>query len=293
MKQIKKVPDEQDILEVITDGVCVRVFNGEDESLNKKPLLYDKYNGLLTSFSPNAIGGLYIQTEILDKVPIFGFTNTNKEIKIMKNYGNPDNPFSSNLTKMYRKYIPLHEDRKVDKVYVVNHHQNDMRLIRINHKGKLTIWQLTIMNQDKNYFLTIETQYKALCYKSDESIVCPFFSRNESMTEFIQQVVRATGPTTDFKQLPKNMEELAVIERSPKSYSEKIGEVLFYNKGENFGLIDTGTNHALVRSNQVKREPMRYLLKGELVQYRELVVPTESPFRTIPFEAVGVQPIAA
>jgi hypothetical protein len=178
---------------------------------------------------------------------------------------------------------------------------NSIRILQFGEKGKVTIWEISIVSQAGNFFLAVSSfDVRVYTAQGGRALHIQGFSKPwREMSDFIMAVARAEyDPAT---LLPLSCYTEAQKENS-KGLAPHTGRVLWWSMAQGFGSIVINNHHGesvMARvhwqnlDQQLVRKDSRlaHLVAGEIVSYTALNEPENTKGRgtTFQVEAVGVR----
>ncbi len=179
-----------------------------------------------------------------------------------------------------------------DCIYYTPDSQNNIRVLRLKLDGSFTIWEVAVISQEGDFFLTVQRSYEAQCYWNAEtrSMICPRFQNNlndwPSLVELLKQ-----GVNNDLLPIFRDDETTEEMQALPDAGQ---GRVMWWSSYKGIGAIDTLKGVARVHWRGAAlqgRRHLRYLVPGELVSYESLGEPFGNT--RFKFEARGVKLVEA
>lgn len=177
----------------------------------------------------------------------------------------------------------------LDGAHHTEYPHNNTRLLRIYKNGHVELWEISIIAQNNNFFLTIEKVYDVRCYNNNGKLDCPRFSKWPQMLNLLLSslLIKNLSPISEYRE-----EKMVRSGELPKG----VGHVQWWNIAQGFGAIITPNGPARVHwSNIFPSNGDRFvsLNTGERVSYRKLIAPNQTKARSTNFrlEAVGVNAI--
>lgn len=254
-------------------GVTVRVIHrGYDGT--EIPVADDGYLGRLTTHALE----LHIRVEQGYRIDAF-LVDGNKNVVAKKNL--IEQPGSN---KLYELTIPVHQ-KGTQSGFYVTYPTNNLRLAEQKETGTVQLWEIAVISQNGDFFLTIQPTYRVECYRHGNIIVYPYFEKWLQMNDYLVSLLPSTvqpGPLDDYKVEPP---------LSTNGYTDNEAIVQWFNDAQGLGALVTNKGVARVHWGQVpKRGRRAYLRPGEKVRFQELKPPTQTTARSTRFkwEATGV-----
>lgn len=176
-----------------------------------------------------------------------------------------------------------------DGVYHTEYPQNNFRLLRIYKNGHIEMWEISVISQNGNFFLTTQKTYNTNCYNNKGNLDCPKFSKWPQMLNLLLS-------SLVIKNLPliSEYEEEKMIRSG--ELPQGIGHVQWYNIAQGFGAIMTPNGPARVHWKNifpVNGDRFVSLVPGSRIRYQKLIAPKQTKARSTNFrlEAAGVSAI--
>jgi len=183
-------------------------------------------------------------------------------------------------------------DEQVRGIYYTRYPDNLLKVARIGLGGKIEIWEIAVISQEGDFFLTVQRLYEAQALKSEKgSIKIPEFDQKwPQLAQLIRQVTTTMGLSLE----AESTAHQTVEENLAGDLSENEGRVVWYNAANGVGAIVLGDgSQARVYWKEISQRDLgrRYLVKGEKVRYATLKTPDVSPTKRqtgFQKEAIGV-----
>ncbi len=193
---------------------------------------------------------------------------------------------SDDLLYVYGRKIPLmwYPEKSVT-VYATN----NLRLLEVVEDGFIKIWEVAVVVQDYNAFVTVQNTWRVPCYHEEIGLItCPQFADWPSMLQFLNEVLCEVSSI-----FPNAM---SIHQESPKilpDLSDDEGEVIFWSDAQQWGAARTNIGSVRVYWDQIRQSGRRmYLRSGDRIRFDALRTPHHSKGskHTTGFtrEAVGV-----
>lgn len=173
-------------------------------------------------------------------------------------------------------------------VYYTEYPQNNLRLLEIGPDGALHIWEIALISQDGDFFLTTQKTYETYCYREGGKLICPRFAEWPQLVDFIKKIVGDGVKKIPAHETP-DKENSGAPDLAPNT-----GYVLWFNHAQGIGAIQTPDGTARVHWRQIaRRNRLAFLASGEIVRYASLDRPTHTKARPTSFkkEVLGVTPL--
>lgn len=251
-------------------GVTVAVFQNE----KKVPVANDGYLGKLST-KP-----LVLQVTIApERHDVHGFTvDGTKNVVPKKDVA--DDPTAG---KIYQLKIPV-QAIGTSGAYTT-YPTNNLRLVEGAEVGTANIWELAVVSQNNDFFLTQQLTYQADCYVQKGQATYPRFENWPQLNEFL---VPLLSPNLVLEPI----EAYQADEMLPTSGLGNFdGIVQWFNDAQGLGALVTKNGVARIHWSQLPKRPRRaYVRGGEKVRFQQLRLPKQTKERPTGFkkEAVGV-----
>ena len=161
---------------------------------------------------------------------------------------------------------------------------NNLRVLQVNPGGNVEMWEIALVTQRGQLFLTTQKPYSFFCYNNEGKIVCPEINWPQ-LEEALNRIISPEDvlPVKDYFPLDREIEE---------DFAPREGRVIWYNFAQQLGAIKTRRGVARVHWSEVMRPEFRYLAANELVLFRSLTRPRQF-YRPTSFklEARKVRPL--
>jgi len=204
--------------------------------------------------------------------------------------------------KVYERNVRILESR--DRVLYPDKENNIVRLIAVKTDGTCVMWNIALISQSGNFFLTFQTMFTGQAYADgDGKIRLPQAFESEHAKTWSKMGKFLEGRLTDFV---KDNPDSGLVFPSLGTYVSKTnghqpvdGEVKWYSLRKQMGCIHTRKGKdARVHFGQIKTkrpDGLLYLSKGEVVKY-DLSAPRgmrpESRSTGFDYEAINVEVVA-
>lgn len=213
---------------------------------------------------------VFVQVEVKPGADIYGFdVDGTKNVKLKKDWA----PYFLENCDGRLYSMQVHTKRSEDGFACTWYPQNHMRLLELDRStGGFKIWEIALISQGGDFFLTTQQTYEARCFRKEDKVVCPRFEAWTQLVAFLGEL------------FAENAENLAPVseyeperELNAEQFLPSQGRVLWWNSAQGVGAIITPEGAARVHWTQVSGRPrLSYLVKGEVVKYEELVAPRQT-----------------
>lgn len=255
------------------DGVSVEV------SLDGRTLVVED-DGYVGKLTPDRV---LIKAYVIPD-NIYAFTVDGRKNVLLKK---DRRSLTSEKSKYYRARVQIKNSE--EGVYYAEYPSNHFRLLELEPNGTVKIWEIALISQDGEFFLTVQKTYEVRCYRNGQRIVCPQFDKWPQMVELLGRLLK------------DSLQELALVrEYQPESeftsdgLASKTARVLWFNLAQGLGALLTPEGVARVHWSEIAKRPrLAFLTPRELVSYKSLRTPIQkSRSTTFQKEAIGVKPIS-
>ena len=281
------------------EGVEIRVLVGEAEPM-KLTVGEDGYLGRLKS------GALTLVAKVAHGLPIHGIgVDGKKNVSLLRDRNkmadlSPLLPllpspkaFTTRIVVEYGEGVDFNggQEAKYREVFFTRYPANNLRLLRLEPTGEFHIWEIAIVSQANEFFLTAQETYSGSCYRSDDGLACPKLNTWPQMIQLFADIIGEAG-IANLPGLVAYSEDTKPPSRFLETPDGKpTGMVLWFNMAMGIGVINTEKGQARVHWTQAPKRPrLAFLTKDESVTFAELVAPKANPKRPTAFklEAKGV-----
>ncbi|MEK7555643.1 MAG: hypothetical protein AAB516_02400 [Patescibacteria group bacterium] len=211
------------------------------------------------------------------------------ENKVVK----PQNGTMDDFGKLFSRKISL--ETNGNGICHTKYPNNNLRLLKLDSDGQLEIWEIALISQDGEFFVTTQKTYAAKFYWDTEGgkVVCPRFEKK--WPQVVEMAKGLLSKNVILNSVKKYESDLAEERKERANLNvpkePKTGRVLWWNCAQGFGLIriSNGEVARIHWSEVVRCALLSYLKEGEEVRYDGLRVPRgNTSFKK---EAIGVMPI--
>ena len=281
------------------EGVEIQVLVGEVEPM-ELTVAEDGYLGRLKS------GALTLVAKVAHGLPIYGIgVDGKKNVSLLRDRNkmadlSPLLPllpspkaFTTRIVVEYGEGVDFNggQEAKYREVFFTRYPANNLRLLRLEPTGKFSIWEVAIVSQESEFYLTVQETYSGSCYRSEDGLACPKLNNWPQMIQLFADIIGEAG----LANLPDTI-SYSEDTKPPARFLETpdgkpTGIVLWWNLAMGLGVINTEKGQARVHWTQApKRDRLAFLAKDETVTFEELVTPKANPKRptTFQLEAKGV-----
>lgn len=247
--------------------------------------------------SNGSIGELYPHQGVVilacvDSPNIFGVTVDGQKNVIPKKNWNEN----GELPRMYKASVPIKVDLK--DIPYSEYPGCHFRLLQFNSDGSLWIWEIALISQSGEFFLSVQNTYQIRCYQdSVGNIIWPQLEDWDQMRIVVEGLWRESFLSPHFvEKIPSIKTYCSSVSALTQGISENTALVLWYNRAQQFGCLLLGDGReARVHWSEIRERKPAYLKSMELVRYEGLVSPRETKNRLTSFdwEVVGVTPLSS
>jgi hypothetical protein len=147
---------------------------------------------------------------------------------------------------------------------------NNMRLLEFGEDHQFTFWEIALISQNGNFFLTVQPVYEEACFTDGKRVVCPYFEDPDHEWPQLVEILRTVFQEVA-KTLPPVEEYVPDEPIDPATLADNTGDVLWWSFSQNYGIIMTPKGVANAHWTEAPvHQKLRYLEKGEKVQYKDL-----------------------
>jgi cold shock CspA family protein len=253
--------------------------------LNRKPLNVDKDGHL-----GKIMGACKVQ--IIAKVSekeadnVFAINvDGKKNVVLKKNFSE---------TPEQKLYLNAVEIKTNGQVFHTEYPNNHLRLLVVGKKGNIQIWEIALISQDGEFFVTQQKVWNTYCYNNHERVSCPLF---EGAKGWPQMVETLKGLLSDqIAHLPsiEGKKEEDINLAGTKVTRSNSGVVVWWNQAQGYGVIKTPEGVAIAHWSNITRPNSQraYLLPNEQVNFKNLVPSRSTKGRpsVIRHQAIDISP---
>jgi len=169
--------------------------------------------------------------------------------------------------------------------------------------GGLVLWEVAIVSQKGNFFVTVQDKYRASVFLHDGRVTCPEMSRWPELVSVIDTLYRETGDAgyAGIQHLASaediaeqsHREELRLLNR--KQIKKGEAKVVFWDERKVFGVLQAPDREARFSIGQAVPRPGQrrvHFDPGETVFVKSYQRNKEANEGQIQWDAVGVQPLS-
>jgi cold shock CspA family protein len=198
-------------------------------------------------------------------------------------------------TPEQKLYLNAVEIKTNGQVFHTEYPNNHLRLLVIGKKGNIQIWEIALISQDGEFFVTQQKVWNTYCYNNYERVSCPLFEGPKGWPQMVEILkgllsnrIDRIALVSEAKEEDVNLDNTVVLEA-------KMGVVVWFNQAQGFGVIKTNQGPARVHWTNIDRKNSRraYLEPKETVNFKQLVPPriTKGRKTAMNFDAVGISPV--
>lgn len=244
---------------------------------------------LLLAF-PRVVG---VEGAVIVPFVVDGKKNVNT-LKPMKAEEDEDIVWERKISVFYSPPRVLTLDRTVggnEGLSYTRYPDNHVKVARIARDGKIEVWEIAVISQGGDFFVTIQRLYEAQAFGGKDSpLKIPTFDiKWPQLAALLRTIVTTLNLSLETKPVQEEVEkDLA------EGLQEGQARVVWFNSANGVGsVVLQDGSQARVHWSQISKRELgrRYLIAGENVAYKELRTPTLSPsYRQTGFqkEVVGV-----
>lgn len=257
------------------EGVEITVFAGEARPVALQ-VAEDGFLGRLKS------GVLTIVARVASGLPIYGLdVDGKKDVRLRANKAAKTDPpmegkeFHARVAVEYGEGVSYNGGQETEyrEVFFTRYPANNLRLLRLEPSGEFHIWEIAIVSQNSDFFLTVQETYSGSCYKSDDGLACPKVNKWPQMIQLMADIIEEAGLAS----LP-DLITYSEDTRPPDRYIGNTGIVLWWNHAMGMGVIQTHDGQARVHWTQSPKRPrLAFLQKDEHLFFEEVGSPVVKP----------------
>lgn len=195
----------------------------------------------------------------------------------------------TSLTESERVFslkIPI--DADLQGTYCTRYRSNNLRLLELSEALSLCVWEVALVSQGGDFFITCERTHEFSCYRDRHGAVsCPYFEGRpnvwpqfmDMLSETLHEVVDTLPDENEFEDAADQNEVFAPL----------TGRVLWWSPAQGLGALKTHEGVARVHWSQIiSRERLARLTKDERVAFAGLLTLTNDR-TSFKLEAYGVR----
>ncbi len=268
------------------EGVRIEV------SLGGMPLAVVEEDGYVGKLTP---GLAKIKVEFSPERSVYGCvvgqrTSGKKEISTLRVRGDRTSPRYVKGVRIGRKYVGLPPAVEIPTAL----YPNSLRLVEEKPRGLFEVWEVALISQMGNFFLTVQKNFEMRACRDGEQVVFPGFENwphggeLEAIQDFVLPLL--AGKFEELESLDSCQQPQA--DASANGLDQRTGQVLWWNYAQGLGAILTSKGPARVRWwNIAKRPRLAFLEQGEKVRYIRLLRPVTRHYTHFEWEAMGVRAV--
>lgn len=254
------------------EGVEISVFAGEAWP---KTLISaeDGYLGQLRS------GMLTLMAKVAAGLPIYALdVDGQKNVRLRANKAAKADPPVEGKEFRVRIAVEYGEgdsyvngELRVNDLFFTRYPANNLRLLKLEPNGEFHIWEIAVISQNSDFFLTVQETYSGSCYRSDDGLACPRVNKWPQMVQLLADIIGEAGLTG----LPDLISYREDTVPPFYTYGGDRGVVLWWNLASGLGCIQAEQGQARVHWTQVPKRPrLAFLAKNERVTFEKVESPT-------------------
>jgi hypothetical protein len=227
-----------------------------------------EYDGCVGRLEP--IDTAILEAKIRNGSNGFGLAvDGNKNVALKKDWLPFENPEGSGRLYQQKVTIKLSLEQKPHTEYVSNH----LRVLKLYADGRTELWEIALISQDGNFFLTTQRTYAVRCYyqNGDEGVVCPYFQKWPQLVTILKQLFTEE---VGIRNMTRGIQYQPEPQPSPNGLASNTARVLWWNAAQGFGMVVTPEGPARLHWSQVTPHDRIVLLEpDELVKYVAIRTP--------------------
>lgn len=219
---------------------------------------------------------------------VFGLNVDGRKNVVLKKNLNPDHDGPA----IYQAGIQVKYNGEVFHTEYPNNH---LRLLTLGEAGNVQIWEIAIISQNGQFFVTRQKTWDTWCYHDDDRLACPLFEGLKGWPQMVAvlgnlfaEKLGELPPISEKKKEDPNRNDAKV-------FAENHGFVIWFNLAQMLGVIKTTEGPARAHWTNIVRNNggPAHLKQGELVSYDWLRPPVMTKGRetSMKFDAIGIRPL--
>ncbi len=171
----------------------------------------------------------------------------------------------------------------------VKYPENNIRMLQFNGDGSFQLWEVAVVAQNGNYFITSQVTWEGQCYYEDGRVTCPIFDEWSQMCSVLEDFVsKFPGMKAA---LPRRRISSPKTDPNTEGLQTGYGRVLWYTLSMGLGAIQTKdgvvrVHFSVIRSNS----RLAALHAGQIVRITGTKPVTSSRSTSFASEATEVIP---
>lgn len=197
----------------------------------------------------------------------------NKNVVLKKDWLPFADPEGSGRLFSQRVTIKLSKEMIPHTEYAGNH----LRVLKLYSDGRTELWEIALISQGGNFFLTVQRAYAVRCYyqNGNEGAVCPYFqTSSHEWPQLVAVLKQLFAGEVGVGNLTRGVSYQPEPELSANGLAPNMARVTWWNAAQGFGMVMTPEGPARLHWSQVTpRSRIVMLEPGELVRYAAVRTP--------------------
>ncbi len=197
----------------------------------------------------------------------------NKNVVLKKDWMPFEDPEGSGLLYQQKVSIKLSLEKTPHTEYVSNH----LRVLKLYADGRTELWEIALVSQSGNFFLTVQQTYAVCCYyhNGEEGVVCPYFQMPpHEWPQLVSILKQLFAEEVGTGNLTRGIRYQPEMQPSSNDLAPNTARVIWWNVAQGFGMVMTSEGPARLHWSQVTpRSRIVMLESDELVKYTAIRTP--------------------
>lgn len=197
----------------------------------------------------------------------------NKNVVLKKDWLPFEDPDGSGRLYEKKVTIKLSLEQTPHTEYTSNH----LRMLKLYGNGRTELWEVALVSQGGNFFLTVQRTYDVRCYyhNGEEGIVCSYFqTKPHEWPQLVAILKQLFTEEVGIGNLTRGKRYQLEQEPSSDGLAPNTARVIWWNVAQGFGMVMTPEGPALLHWSQVTpRNRIVLLESNELVKYTGIQPP--------------------
>lgn len=177
--------------------------------------------------------------------------------------------------RLYRQKVPI--KLSLEKVAHTEYASNNLRALKLYADGRTELWEIALVSQAGNFFLTVQRTYNVRCYyhNGEEGIVCPYFQTTpHEWPQLVAILKQLFAEDVGIGSLTRGKRYEPEQTPSSDGLAPNMARVVWWNAAQGFGMVMTPEGPARLHWSQVTPRNRIVLLEpDELVRYAAIRTP--------------------
>lgn len=177
--------------------------------------------------------------------------------------------------RLFRQRVPI--KLSLEKVPHTEYTSNHLRVVKLYADGRTELWEIALISQDGNFFLTVQRTYDVRCYyhNGEEGVVCPYFQApHHEWPQFVVILKQLFVGEVGVGNLTRGTRYQPEPVLSSNDLAPNMARVTWWNAAQGFGMVMTPEGPARLHWSQVTPRSRIVLFEpGELVRYAAIRTP--------------------